>query len=190
MRRRMRAWRLCCVLVLALGLPASGQAEVEWSAGMGGQFGGDYTVEGVGDIETDGGFLQRLGINWFPSQHIGFGGYFLFSTASSGFHGDIYVAEIGISIQPRLTLENVVGEVDFLLTPDVMVGYRGTFPEAGDNAHGLGLNLGLNLRARWDNGFSVFLEPGFLTQPVGGNDAADVTFSPIGYAIVGVGAAF
>jgi len=185
----IRSFGMWIALLSILALPTSSQAGFELSTGLGGHFGGEVDTD-IGTFDTDGGYLQKISLDFFPTRYLGLGLYNAFGTTALGGVDDTILVEVGLAIKPRLTAEDLLGDVDLLVTPDIMIGYRGLFPDTLDSSSGLALNFGLDLRARWDNGFSAFIEPGFFAQPVGGNSDTDVTFSPIGFVLLGVGYAY
>jgi hypothetical protein len=164
---------------------------LELSAGLGAHFGGDVNVDPPDrDFEVDEGFYGKLTFDFFPIQYLGLGVYASFATSEHEFTGDINMAEVGLGIKPRVPVMDAIGSADLLITPGLSIGYRGLFTDELDDSDGLGINLGLDLRLRWDR-IAVFIEPGILSQVAGGNSDADVTFAPvIGYAIAGVGVNF
>ena len=84
----------------------------------------------------------------------------------------------------------IAQNLDFIFTPGLSIGFRYFGVEITDDIVGLGINLGFDLRLRFSDRYDVWLEPGFVTQPAGGNSDTDVTFGPIGYVLLGVGMAF
>ena len=87
------------------------------------------------------------------------------------------MTEFGPSIKWRFD----VNKIEFI--PALYIGYRSYEGDAGE---ALGINFSLKAQFRQDN-FIPFIDIGFLTQPVGGNDATDMTFSPIFIIGGGVG---
>ena len=91
-------------------------------------------------------------------EYFGFGGYFNVATSYSDFNGDISLVELGLSFKPRLAIKDAIDTIDLLATLEAEVGFRGLLAEFGTDSTGLGLNLGIDLRARFENGYSVFME--------------------------------
>lgn len=113
-------------------------------------------------------FSQRFGVGAF--MHAGYIWY-------DGFE-EIAMFELGPAFSWRLQVE------PFVVVPTLYFGYRRYSDDAGD---GLGINL--SLQARYPMGsYTPFFDVGFLTQPAGGNDASDATFSPV--FTVGAGLTF
>ena len=178
------------MVLVALLWPGVAAAQLEVNVALGGQFGGTYDVSPGPDLGADGGFFSKLGVDYFFSEYFGIGSYLAYGMSFNGRQGDINAVEFGITLKPRYSFDDALGSTDIVVTPELMVGWRGSYPGFGPSSNGLALNFGLDLRARFENGFAIFVEPGFLTQPVGGNDLADVTFSPIGFVVAGVAKSF
>ena len=106
---------------------------------------------------------------------------------------DLDFIELGLALKPRYTAEDFVDDYDLLITPNFYIGCRlktlDGVPgdETGD---GLGLNLGVDFRIRFPSNIAVFIEPGFISQPNGVSNDADVEFDPIRTILVGVGYQF
>ncbi len=88
---------------------------------------------------------------------------------------------IGGSIRPRFSL----GKVDF--RPGFLIGSN-QFSSDYKYADGVyGMNIGFSgLFAIPMESFEIILEPGFYSQPVGGNSDFEVTFVPSWYFLAGV----
>ena len=86
--------------------------------------------------------------------------------------------EFGPALKWKFNLKKIV------FIPSFYIGYRSYEGDAGD---GLGLNLSIKAQFPQDK-FIPFIDIGFLTQPAGGNDATDITFSPV--FILGGGVSF
>jgi hypothetical protein len=168
----------------------SPRPSLEASVALGVVFGGEFTEEDDWEIdyETDAGFYGKTSLDFFPIEYFGMGLYLAGGTTSTERYGDTGMLEVGVGIKPRLPFE-LTDTLDFLVTPSLYLGYRGLFPEESDSIDGLGLNVGFDLRLRSEDHWEFFVEPGFLTQPTGGDDT-DVTFGPIGYVLFGVGLSF
>jgi len=68
------------------------------------------------------------------------------------------------------------------LKPGAYFGYRSY---GGDAGTGLGINGSLAFEYQL-NKVKPFLDLGIMSQPAGGNDATDFTYSPVFQALVGV----
>ena len=88
---------------------------------------------------------------------------------------------------------NLLSQLQLVTEPGLYIGYRVETIDGApgdDSGDGLALNLGIDIRLRFENNWAVFIEPGFITQPDGGSDDADVTWSPIGVFVLGVAYSF
>ena len=112
------------------------------------------------------------------SKHFGLGLYINIGSPWYDGYEETSMTEIGTSLKWKFFINKVV------LIPAAYVGYRSYEGSAGE---GLGLNLSVKAQLPQDK-FIPFAEIGFLTQPVGGNDESDATYSPV--FIFGGGVAF
>lgn len=180
------------VSLLSTSVPQVASAQLEVSFGMGGQFGGDvYFDPPDTEFEADGGFAFKLAGDYFFSDIMGIGAFLDFGEGEIR-GADFDYVTIGFALKPRLTLEDAINDnIDLMAGPAFYVGYRRIQADgAADDADGLALNFGIDLRARLENGISVFVEPGFISQAKGGNDDFDIEFDPIGFFLIGVGYEF
>lgn len=186
-------WFASSLIVLMVSFPLVSSAQLEINGALGGQFGGDINFDPPDrDIEADGGFTFKLGADYFTNELLGVGAYM--SYGQGEIEGlDIDYFEIGIAIKPRLTKKDFIEDYDLLITPGLYIGYRVETVDGApgdDSGDGLALNLGIDIRLRFENNYAIFIEPGFITQPDGGSDDADVTWSPIGVFVVGIAYTF
>lgn len=140
---------------------------------------GTIDVEGY-DTDKDGSLLFRAFADAYIMPKFGVGCYFNYSSASVE-DVDATFTEFGISLKPRFFMSPAVA-----VKPGLNIGYRKTSVEGYDSADGLGLNLSVELQYLMDNDYIVFGDFGFLTQPTGGNDLADITWGPIFYIAAGI----
>lgn len=63
--------------------------------------------------------------------------------------------------------------------PGFNLGYRLITSDDLDTIQGLGLNLTNELQFQVSENFTPFIDLGFITQPDGGNDVFNATFSPL-----------
>lgn len=86
--------------------------------------------------------------------------------------------EIGGTIKPVFKLNE-----QLTLKPGLDIAYRYISPDYFDEEEGTGVSgfaLGATVALKFKAGsFSPFIAPGFISQPAGGNDYADVTWPPI-----------
>jgi hypothetical protein len=186
----MKRSRLTAVLVMIVLLSLSqsvfGQHKsiedktFDVGVSVGSWFSGDVSVTG-GTVEKDGSMLIRVFGDAYLIPQLGVGAYFNYSPISQD-DIDVNVLEFGAALKPRFFLSPEVA-----IKPGLSIGYRlGSSDIEVVDHDGLGLNVSVELQ--------YFLEPvllfgeiGFLSQPAGGNDFIDVTYSPIFYLSGGIG---
>ncbi|MBN2424546.1 MAG: hypothetical protein JXR46_14005 [Calditrichaceae bacterium] len=135
---------------------------------------GDISVEG-GTTEKDGSFLLRTFADFYLMPKLAMGVYFNFAPYSQN-DIDVTLYEFGGSIKPKFMLDK-----DLALKPGLNIGYRLSSSDLElFEIDALGLNLSVELQKQMDN-MLIHGEFGFLAQPAGGNEWADVTFAPIIY---------
>ena len=165
-------------LTVALLVPAAASANEESDLDV--SVSATYVLEGdnlyVAEADEffyvgDGVLLKGEAIRYLPAFSRRFGvGVFL----QAGYlwydgYEEIAMVEAGPAFSWRLQVE------PFVVVPTLYFGYRHYGDDAGD---GLGINV--SLQARYPRGrYTPFLDVGFLTQPTGGNDDTDITFSPV-----------
>ena len=91
--------------------------------------------------------------------------------------------ELGISFKPRFQISP-----KHFIKPGLNIGYRKLdIPDIGNaESDGLGVNLSVELQFLLESEYIFYIDGGFLSQPAGGNDETDVTWSPILYILGGV----
>jgi hypothetical protein len=87
------------------------------------------------------------------------------------------MTEFGPSLKWRFSVKQLE------IIPALYIGYRSYEGNAGE---ALGINFSVKAQFPQDN-FVPFVDFGFLSQPVGGNDDTDMTFSPVFVIGGGVG---
>jgi len=164
---------------------------MEFNFELGGHFGGDVNLSNGSidvDVDIDGGFLSRLTFDYFTCEYFGIGLFTNIGTSSQSYFNDITIWDIGVEVKGRYPIP--IDDVKkFLITANLGLGYRGLFNE-GDTVDGMALNFGVDFRLRLQGRYDLYIEPGFISQPVGGASGVDVTFSPIPYLLVGGGIVF
>jgi hypothetical protein len=130
-------------------------------------------------------FFFKGDFSYFPdsfSRRFGFGVYYTFGQPFYAFYDVVTQHEFGLSLKARFS-----ASLKILIVPTVYVGYRIYDSDDGDPGEGLGLNFSAIFQYRMEK-VSPFLDVGFMTQPAGGNDATDITYSPV--FIIGGGVSF
>lgn len=121
--------------------------------------------------------LLKVDFVGYLSDYIGLGGYVAYGNPYYWAFGEISMAEFGLVVKPRFR----AGE-QFVFKLPVYAGYRTYGNSAGS---GFAANLSGVLEYQMDK-VRPFIDVGMMTQPVGGNSAADMTFSPTFQVSLGV----
>jgi hypothetical protein len=139
------------------------------------------------DVDKSSSLLVRAFADAYVARVFAIGAYGNYSKATlsvpgTGVEADATMYEFGISLKPRFLLSPTVA-----LKPGLNVGYRSCEIEGMDiSATGLGVNLSVELQIALEGGYIFHIDGGFLSQPVGGDWNADVTWAPIMYLAVGI----
>jgi hypothetical protein len=137
--------------------------------------------------EKNAGFLLRTFYDAYLAEKIAVGLFFNYSpmTSPASSHSATMI-EFGGSIKPRFPL----GDGSAVFKPGLNIGYRMYSSESDvmDKAKGLGINASLELQFDIKSIIAPYIEIGFLSQPVGGNDVTGMSYAPIIY--IGGGIAF
>ena len=108
----------------------------------------------------------------------GIGAYYSFANPYYDGFEEVMQHEIGAVIKLRLPIGD-----NFQIKPGAYFGYR----LYGDNAgQGLGINGSVALQYQLNEKIKPFLELGILSQPTGGNDDTDITYSPVFQVSAGI----
>jgi hypothetical protein len=133
-----------------------------------------------------GGFYGSLHVDYYVVNNLGFGLYGSYWTPDAEYYGTVYAYGVGLNIKPRYIIPEAIGRLDVVVTLIGSVGYRTvSLDRIDESTDGLNLGLGLELALQRKN-WSFFVEPGFQTQPVGGNSLTDITFGPVWHFTGGV----
>lgn len=122
-------------------------------------------------------FLLKVDYTGYFSDFVGLGGYFALTKPYYYAFENVSLAEVGVVGKARFKAGD-----KFLFKLPLYLGYRMYGGQAGK---GPGVNLSGVLECLGEK-FWPFIEFGFLTQPAGGNDFSDMTFSPVLQASLGV----
>ena len=141
--------------------------------------GGTIWVDGF-ELDKDASMLFRGFVDAYLIPKLAMGAYFNFSPYSMEY-ADITIFEFGGSIKPRFFIKE-----DLALKPGINFGYRtaSSDPE-GFDMDGFGVNLSVEIQKALET-MILSIEGGFLSQPVGGNEAWDISWAPIMYIGAGV----
>ncbi len=142
-------------LTVAAGYLFEGSAYV-WVPNRYGSFGDTYVVK-----------ADYVG---FFSNVVGLGGYVSYALPYYGIYESVTMMELGMVCKARFK----AGE-KFVVKFPLYIGYRGYGGGAG---RALAVNFSGVLQYQGEK-LRPFLDVGFISQPVGGNDYSDITFAPI-----------
>lgn len=140
---------------------------------------GAYSV----DVDKEAGIVFRFSYDNISPDGNTFGFFLQYapSVSLSETSGSGTMMEYGLALKTVLN----PGE-ETLIKPGILLGHRtysGDLP--GGNIEAFGVNASVQIiPTTSDNG--IFYDVGFMSQPTGGNDAADVTFGPIFYLGAGM----
>jgi hypothetical protein len=108
----------------------------------------------------------------------GLGPYYCFGIPYYNGYEEIMQHEIGAVLKFRFNAGD-----KFQIKPGAYFGFRAY----GDNAGtGFGINGSVSLQYQVSEKIKPFIDLGIMSQPAGGNDATDITYSPTFQASVGV----
>lgn len=146
---------------------------------------GTITIEDI-DLDKDPGPLFRVFADMYVAPKFAVGAYGNYSSATlskGDVEADATMWELGVSFKPKFMINP-----DTALKPGLNIGYRHSSIDIDgfDPADGLGINLSVELQFAVNGGYIFFIDGGFLSQPVGGNSDADVTWPPILYICGGI----
>jgi hypothetical protein len=157
------------------------ERDIGISAGM--WLEGDVYVGGIVDdyVTKDSGFLLRAFYDAYIAPKFAAGFYFNYSSVTiEGYDGSI--TEFGGAFKYRFLASPTVA-----IKPGLNFGYRKLdADESTMDADAMGVNLSVEIQIQLQGNMIFFIEPGFLAQPVGGNEDADITFAPIMYINAGI----
>jgi len=108
----------------------------------------------------------------------GVGAYYSFSMPWYDGYEEVSVHEIGAVLKARLNAGD-----NIQIKPGAYFGYRAYGDDAGQ---GLGINGSVAVQYSVSEKLKPFIELGILSQPTGGNDATDITYSPVFQISAGV----
>jgi len=143
---------------------------------------GTVSVDGY-DLDSESSLLVRLTYDSFRMPTLGFGAFLNYSNV--GVEGETgSMITLGVGIKPRW----LVGAAqDQFLDIGLNIGYRTVESDAfSDTVEGLAVNMSVEWIKPLDATRDLIFDFGFITQPSGGNDYADVTWGPIFYLSAGI----
>jgi len=141
----------------------------------------DYSVK----TDKDPGFLLKVFYDAYIVDKFSIGAYASFAPVSVEFYNtSATVYEFGGSLKGRFPLS----DGSMALKTGINFGYRAITSDyyRVDKSDAFALNGSFELQFDTKGKFVPFIEVGFITQPVGGNDYTSITFPPIFYLGGGV----
>ncbi|MEM7486053.1 MAG: hypothetical protein AAF348_12670 [Bacteroidota bacterium] len=125
------------------------------------------------DLESG---VSLLGFyDFFITDKFAVGGNASIAFPSNEFLGEsITFYELALALKVKFSLSDTLS-----YKPGFNMGYRLTTSDDLDTIQGLGLNLTNELQFHVSENFTPFIDLGFITQPTGGNDEFNATFSPL-----------
>lgn len=133
--------------------------------------------------ETD--FLLRAFFDFYITRKFAAGVYSHYSPVSftsGNLNSEGSLTEIGGAF--KLRFPALPG---LRVKPGLNIGYRKINSDNTDlQGEALGISLGVEIQYKLQNKLILFIEPGFMFQPSGGNDNLEYTHGPIGYLNAGI----
>jgi hypothetical protein len=171
----MKKLMLLLLLLSVLGVQAQDLKKSDISVSLGYMFEGEvylWETDRYGSVgET---LLIRLEYDRYFSSlgnRFGLGLFYTFSNPWYDGYEVVTAHEVGGVIKVRLSAGDKL-----LIKPGAYFGYRAY----GDNTgSGLGINGSVAFEYQLNDKIKPFVDLGILTQPAGGNDATDITYSPV-----------
>ncbi|MBN1498828.1 MAG: hypothetical protein JW982_01615 [Spirochaetes bacterium] len=168
----------------------SGKTEFDIALTVGAWLPGTIDIEGY-EVDKDMGFLGRGFVDAYLMPNFAAGAYINYFSGSLSDDGnslDVWFYEFGIALKPKFIMNEKMA-----FKPGLNIGYRlndresmTTSPDEITESDGLGLNLSAEVIYSINDSYSLLVDFGFLSQPAGGNEDANVTWAPIFYLNVGV----
>lgn len=181
----LRVALLCVVLVASLASAGIAQDQ-KWNFTFKGglMMPGSVDVEGY-EFDTGTGWLLNAYFDAYVAPKLSIGAFLMLAGPSVTVTGDDYgvnITTIGATLKGRFTLQN-----GLQLRPGIAFGYQMTSSDAyTDNVTGLDVGGIFEIAKPLKGGKNALVgELGFITQPSGGNEDADVTWGPIFYLAFG-----
>ncbi|MEM8506588.1 MAG: hypothetical protein AAF717_02110 [Bacteroidota bacterium] len=163
--------------------PQGGTNDNEWGFSLGILGGGElYIAEFDQFFDLESG-LSLLGFyDFFLTDKFALGGNVNIAFPSQEFLGEtITFYELALALKVKFELSPTLS-----YKPGFNLGYRLIASDDLDTIQGLGLNLTNELQLDISESFKPFVDMGFITQPAGGNDDFNTTFSPLLVLRIGI----
>jgi len=142
---------------------------------------GTVTIEGLGDFDTDMGWIANIAYDALVAEKVSMGGYFFYAGVTTEESDEsANILTIGGTVKGRFTLSSGTQ-----IRPGLILAYQMTSGSAFDDVKGLNVGFTGEVAFPLKDKKAVVAELGFTSQPSGGNSDADVTWAPIFYLTVG-----
>jgi hypothetical protein len=141
---------------------------------------GTVTVQGY-DAGTDMGWIGNLAFDALVAEKLSMGGYFFYSgVTAEDTDNSANILGIGGTIKARFILKGGTQ-----IRPGVILAYQMVSGDDFEDVKGFGVGFTGEVVFPLKDFNAIVAEIGFSTQPSGGNEYVDVTWSPIFYLALG-----
>ncbi len=142
---------------------------------------GTITAEG-GDYDSDAGLFSQITLDGAVAERLTLGGFV--QVGQTGFEGEVdaSIITLGGAIKGRFP----AGKAE--VRPGILLGYQkmtGEAFEGMDDSSGLDVGGVMEVAVPINQTTDFLGEVGFISQPAGGNEDAEITFGPIFYVAAG-----
>ncbi len=144
---------------------------------------GAIDVSGVGTVDTKMGFVARAAADAMIVPKLSLGAYGLLGSTSSDPGGiGATILAFGMTIKGHFRIQSVQ------LRAGLAVAFQLESSDAtgSESSKGLGIAPVLEAAIPIADSLNLLVQGSFISQPAGGNSAADVTWAPIVYFAVGL----
>ena len=146
-------------------------------------FANEIHVKRIGDLDTESSYALAGNLDFILIPKLSMGIFVLMvDVVPENSSKDATLLSFGMTIKPRFSLGT------FNLRPSLNIGYNKTSSDFkyADDVAGLNMGFAAEIGIPMDN-YEFIIEPGFYSQPVGGNDDYTITFAPAWYLVFGFG---
>lgn len=163
-------------------VPSFDLKQNEFSVSVGYMFEGEAYADDLDEYYSVGEtVLIRIEAGHYFSamaDRFGIGGYYTLSFPYYSYiYEEVTVHEFGLVLKARFNAGDKL-----LIKPGIYTGYRSysgdsNYTDVGPGT-GFGLNASLAFQIQTNGNIKPFIDLGIMTQPAGGNDLTDITYSP------------
>ncbi len=180
-KHRMSSLLICCTVLAASVLTAQTQSwDLNIKAGL--LLPGTVTISPPGvDLDTETGFIAQTNLDALVAPKLSVGARVVLASTSEEISGEgATVYSFGGTIKARFRLSS-----GWQVRPGIAFAYQLCIGESFEDVEGLDLGLIFEIVKPLNAHQAVLADIGFISQPAGGNEDADVTFAPIFYLTLG-----